>query len=1380
MSKTVARTCTELAPDGAQAADAVRKVLSDYRSVHAYVLLGDAGSGKTTAFQSECDALGGDALFITARDFLLHAPSPSGLSGKTLFIDGLDEVRAGKQDARTPFDEIRKLLVQLEQPRFRISCREADWLGKNDRERLTAVVPHASVVVLRLNPLTEVDALEILSNNLGVSTPENFIFQAHDEGLGGLLDNPQTLELLVRAVNRGKDWPKSRLQVFDLACSKMASERNREHQITIPSAMSPASPIDCAGRLCALLLLSGACGYSLDIEAPSDRYVPQSPCGEEHLGCLRVAVSSKLFKADSERCFSPIHRQIAEFLAAKHLARLISDGLSPRRVLALMTGSDGVAVTALRGLSAWLATHNEAVRAELIGKNPVELGIYGDLDSFSGNDKQRMLEALLAQPMSLSRAFLDVGRFSSLVANETEPKLRSVLLSRDDDSEHEVRVRFLLLLLSVAKRRPALTEVILGILRDSSRPAQVRTNALAAYFHYQNDHSRGGDQLKALLDEFKAEGISIANRDLCGALLRRLYPKTVGPGQVWDYMSHLGGAVSWDQYLEFWRKDLVAQSTEADIEQLLDALSTSISHLASTIDALSLWKLPIELLRLGLVRHGDEVEFGRINAWLGTCSAGAERYRANPPESLLGIREWLESHPQVQKQVILTGLESCQDGEGVRFADFESRKRLAGAKLPSDFGRWCLIQAVKLADTRPEAAKYLLRESYRALDTPSLGEGLSIEVLSKHARQHPLLAGALRQIQTPPPVPQHEVNWRQKQATFVAEQENEQKELLSAVLTHQSRLLQNSAPPALLYHLALVYFGEGPVVGSGSIGAEAIGQVLKDRDAVDAAVSGLRSCLNRDDLPNVREITRLAKDRREHYLNLPLLVSLQEGQNVNDDFWLDLDESRLRTCVACLHCWEPSFLGVKDSGPAWYQTLLDRRPKIVSDVAVQCAAGALRSSQMISPRFWELLENQRCGSASFSAVLGLLGTLPTRCNARQLEALDELLGTGFRFGLYSQLLGLAETKLSKRSIDAGQKVRWLVVGLICERSKYADELAEAVRGKQRLVGHLARFLAHGDDSYSPDSAEARAWHSVIEDLEPPSLALIVHLVGRFFPPFNLEGFGVISDKLRVSSLLNRVINSLSASPRRTAIDELDSLLKDPGLSDWHPLLSVVRTAQRTLRRDAEYHHPILEQVCETLNGGGPANACDLAALTIDKIEEVALRIATSNSNEWRQYWNEALRGVPSRPKVEDACRDALLAALRPLLPKSVSVEPEGQHVNRNRADLVVTADELKVPVETKRNDSADIWSGIDCQLVAKYTLDPATGGYGIYLVFWFGEQFQKPRADGVRPKNPQDLERLLQDSLTEDQARKIQVTVIDVCRPSTHPNSEIGNSESNA
>ena len=399
-------------------------------------------------------------------------------------------------------------------------------------------------------------------------------------------------------------------------------------------------------------------------------------------------------------------------------------------------------------------------------------------------------------------------------------------------------------------------------------------------------------------------------------------------------------------------------------------------------------------------------------------------------------------------------------------------------------------------------------------------------------------------------------------------------------------------------------------------------------------------------------------------------------------------------------------------------------------------------------------------------VLGLLRTLPTRCNARQVEALDDLLWTGLQFDRRSDLLDLAGKRLSKTGLDAGQKVRWLGLGLICNPRTYRESLAEAVTGKERLVRHLARFFVHGDDRMF---VEPEVWPSALEGLEPSDLALIIRLMGRFFTPIEPVGFMYFSDELRVSWFLDRVINNLGSRPCSSASESLDSLSDDPELSSWHGLLSVVRTTQRTLRRDAEYRHPKLQQACETLDDGRPANACDLAALTVDTIDAIARRIRTSNSNEWRQYWNEGPYGIPSEPKVEGACRDAFLAAFRPLLPESVRAEPEGQHVNQTRVDLAITSEEFSVPVEAKKNGHPDLWSAIDNQLVAKYTLDPATGGYGVYLVFWFGAEHQRKRADGARPTGPQELEGLLRNSLSEDQARRIQIRVVDVCRPGPSP-----------
>ena len=137
MNDPVPRTCTEIS---SRKVDQKSRPLEEFRSAAAYVLLGDPGSGKTTAFDAECNALGESAHFISARDFLtLDLNNHPEWRNKILYIDGLDEIRAGAADARTPFDLVRGRLDRLGRPRFRLSCREADWLGENDRSNLAAV-----------------------------------------------------------------------------------------------------------------------------------------------------------------------------------------------------------------------------------------------------------------------------------------------------------------------------------------------------------------------------------------------------------------------------------------------------------------------------------------------------------------------------------------------------------------------------------------------------------------------------------------------------------------------------------------------------------------------------------------------------------------------------------------------------------------------------------------------------------------------------------------------------------------------------------------------------------------------------------------------------------------------------------------------------------------------------------------------------------------------------------------------------------------------------------------------------------------------------------------------------------------------------------------
>ena len=1364
MKKLVERTCTELGRDGAESPETEPRSLSAYRSVQAYVLLGDPGSGKTTSFQAECEELGDQAKFIPARDFLVYEAAPDELRGRTLFIDGLDEVRTGALDVRSPFDRIRGLLIQMGRPRFRISCREADWLGENDRQRLELVAKGSTVTALRLDPLTPTDIENILRESLGVSDPKAFVEQAHERGVDGLLFNPKGLELLVAAVHQGSDWPNSRIETFELACAQMARERNREHRNAKRPGVPLGSLIDSAGRLCALQLIADLIGYSLDEDSASAGYPTPDACVQGDSQELREALSSKLFKADGDQRFSPVHRQIAEFLGAKHLAGLIKKGLPARRVLALMTGGDGTVVTALRGLAAWLASHSQQVRTELVSQDAAGVAIYGDIRDFAPDEKRALLAALLRQPGIAARANLNVKAFAPLVAAETEAQIRQVLGSAGRGLPQQEQAAFILLILGQSQQLAALAQEMLRIVRDDSWPQQVRRLALEGVIRNQKGSLALTGELQALLADIWASGVTASNRDICGILLEELYPDVVRPRNVWDYLTEAAGCDMGDSYWQFWTKTLLAKASDRDIADLLDSLAPQISNLEPAFDSIHRSELPVLLLERGLRLHGDRVAWGRVYQWLGAGAQVLDRFRGHPPEAVLQIRAWLEQRPDIQKDVVLRGLKSCRDDHRVHYADFMNRKRLFEARLPVDFGLWCLQQAVDFAKTKPQVARYLFREAYREYKAAKPGEGLSAEVLREHAQQHECLENLLADLESPSYPSQEEAEWQRRQAKYHEEHQRRQREWREWIRSNERALLRNRAVPALLYQLALVYFGKHPDLEENCRGKEALVRALGGSGAAKAAMHGLRGVIDRDDLPGVREIIRLAKKQREHYLGLPLLAALEEGGSSSPGFLERKEDSRVRACVACYHCWAPDLSGSDNGRPAWYQGLLDSNPEIGSEVAVKCAAAALRTEGFVSQKFWDIADDQTLGAVARAATLDLLRVFPTRCSLRQLETLDDLLWVAIGRGSEAELLDLAKRKLSKTGMNAGQRVRWLGTGLICSPGKYREPTVEFLDGKERLVRHLAKFCVRGANSWNRNHGSRP---SPYEDLDSKTLEIIIRTLGGCFSPVETKGFSYATDEIHVSEFLIRIINYLASKPDRSATEALESLAGDVSVIRWHACLSQNLDSQRIIRRDTEYRHPTLQQACKVLQRGPPANPGDLTALTVDRIRNIATGIRTQNTNEWRLFWNEVSHGKPGEPKVENSCRDALLALLKPHLPHPVSAQPESQHANQNRSDIAVSAPGFQIPIEAKRNTDRELWSAVQKQLIAKYAVDPGSSGYGIYIVFWFGSDKQRPRSDGKRPNSPETLEMLLREALGEKEARKISICVIDVCPPSS-------------
>ena len=530
----VPRTCTEIsAGNEDQHREKESRPLEAFRDAPAYVLLGDPGAGKTTALEAECEALGEKAYsrVITADEFLIYDASdlPSEWREKTLFIDGLDEVRAGTQGA-SEFRKIRKRLRTLR--RFRLSCRQADWLGTYDQERLESVSSDSKVKVLRLDPLTLCDIENILNARSDIPDAHTFIEIAKEKGVDGLLTNPLSLDMLAKAIAGGRNWPESRKETFEMACRKIVDEHHPGHKEAQASkGGSPSSDqlLDAAGRLCAVQLISGVVGYTLHGQADEDYPAPDQ-CDYDRREVLRPALVTKLFEGASNNR-TPVHRHIAEFLGARHLAQIIERDLPARRIIALIVGEDGTVVTEMRGLSAWLAAHCEDAWADLIERDPIGVGLYGDIREFSTDEKRTLLKALKHEGARLDSVWRMAADFGELATPDMDSDIKEVLNNSNRDRNHQMFTDFVLRALREGGPLPNLSELLLEIVRDDTRWPRVNYAALDAFIHNCSDIEDKTSKLKALLADIHTGSLSDTDNELLGTLLAQLYPQDLPPSE---------------------------------------------------------------------------------------------------------------------------------------------------------------------------------------------------------------------------------------------------------------------------------------------------------------------------------------------------------------------------------------------------------------------------------------------------------------------------------------------------------------------------------------------------------------------------------------------------------------------------------------------------------------------------------------------------------------------------------------------------------------------------------------------------------------------------------------------------------------------------------
>ncbi len=1404
-SEFVQRNCTEIGEG--QGREEASKPLSDFDSAPAYVLLGDPGMGKTTSFREACRNLGEQAHFISARDFItLDAAHHPEWRRKTLFIDGLDEIRAGSDDARTPLDDVRRQLDRLGQPRFRLSCREADWLGTNDRERLEAVAPDGEVAVLRLRPLTKKEAVKVVESRFYLPDGNRLLDMAKQRGLGDLIRNPQNLELLAAGVQAG-EWPESRAELFEFACRHLASEPNDEHLNAGVRRAAPDLLLETAGRLCSFLLLSGTTGVRLSPPEtgsatgyrPADLIDPPpqaaSPGDAEAWSRRqRAALSSRLFRAaaepaPAERCFEPAHRHIAEFLAGRYLAQQIDGGLPAARVVSMVTSGDGGVVTEHRGLSAWLAAHSQPARSALIQRDPLGVGLYGDIVGFSTDEKRALLLAAFHEARRLDSLLHGAAAFAPLASPALEAEQREKLKATPETGVDQLSVEFLLRVLQHGGPVATLVKPIRAILYGKGWRREVTWAALDAFIRQCADPAARTRELKDVLRDVQGGSLDDMHNELSATVLGELYPETIGPAEIWRHLARCQPTSAFGRHHYFWTHTINERTPDEDIATLLDALAKQRPDLALVDNGFGDGRAAAEsLLARALELEGDKLSPERLYAWLNApartdeefhelrvshdvSKAVSEHSDPTPPpsgetqeawDSASRVRSWLEAHPDAYKAALLEGICRYTDERDLHNRVELAKEYLRHAQPPPDFGLWCLEQAKAVVDARPELGRWLYSEARERGEQGE--EGLSRQLLVEAAEEHPSLRPATRDLEAANELREARRHDQAAGDAFQKQRRRREQEWLDAVRGKVPALEANRGAPALLYRLAnrwLQRFQDQPRHLFDWLKEE----LANEEDLAAAVATGLHGVLEREDVPDAKEILRLHGEDRMHYLSTPFLVSLDERDLVDSRFVDGITAHRKRQACAFYF----TVLTSRDAHPNWYRRLLERETGLVADVLLPLARADLRRGVENVPHMWDLAHDDGHADLACLVCLPLLRAFPVRCHERQLPNLIRLLWAALRHADRDKLIRIIERKLAARSMTVNQRAHWLAAGVIAHPDLYADRLAEFIDGHELRARQLARFL------WSEYPALLRP-----AELPPHALEVLVRQSGAAYAVSDLaerpsHGYDNARGRhnAQPESVLWRIpdlIESLAASPESEAGKALRRLASDETLHRWRDQLREARDRQAVISRDSSYRRPELDQVRTTLDNLAPANAADLAALALHRLDELSRTIRHSNTNNWRQFWNEDEYGRPTGPKREESCRDALLSHLERLLPAEVEAQPEGRYAADRRADIRLSCPGFHVPIEIKKQSHADLYRAARDQLVAKYAQDPATGGHGIFLALWFGDPRNTPLDDtATRPDSAEELrqrlEACLARQLPRQQLRKIAVRVIDVSKP---------------
>jgi hypothetical protein len=418
---------------------------SELAGYRACGVLGAAGLGKTYELRYLADLEKRNGLDVRFERLAVIAQTPDSLVAQlaelsaaaskksVIYLDALDEVMVPVKVAGLVVERwIRKELA-AKQPAIRISCRSALW-SPDILAALSDVYGEESCAVAILQPLSSPDVKHIAaSRGLDADRFEAAIQRA---GTQSLSQQPLTLEMLLRIYEVGKSMPSDRCDLFSKGVNELARDRIERLEAGTAIEFTLPEVLEAAERLACFSLLSGRETIDLS-DSPSPASLGRTELAglpskgrilDDHL--VRAVGRCGLCESDEPRRFRFAHRQIAEYLAGRTMARLL-----PHQSKALLCSGQGWqagVATPLRETAAFTAIESEPIADWLADSDPEVIGISDVVsDSIRRKATLNLLERFRRRELTDIQILWGAGmEFKGFQYEGAEADLRPVLRER--------------------------------------------------------------------------------------------------------------------------------------------------------------------------------------------------------------------------------------------------------------------------------------------------------------------------------------------------------------------------------------------------------------------------------------------------------------------------------------------------------------------------------------------------------------------------------------------------------------------------------------------------------------------------------------------------------------------------------------------------------------------------------------------------------------------------------------------------------------------------------------------------------------------------------------------------------------------------------------